>query len=181
MPDVDRRRSANGDKARKRPAKRQGALPAGSAGPLVAADVMTRDVFMVRPDTTIEELSELFQMKNIHGAPVVDEGGRLVGIVTEDDVVFGQMGFSDAELELINADRALPAGQPPAPRRVGELMTANPIAVDETTPVSEICRLIWRLRIHRLPVLRNGRVCGIVSTMDLCRLIAEGRARLERV
>ena len=166
---------------------------------LTAADIMVHDVITVGPDVPVGEVSELFQMSNISGAPVVKEDGELVGIVTEDDIVFGQMGFTDAELDGLD-DEAMEAGagaagEKPArtaegtagetedgaqdsPHKVGEIMTPNPIAVEEDTPLEEICGIMSRLRIHRLPVVRDGKVTGIISTVDICRLIMEGKARL---
>ena len=164
---------------------------------LTAADVMISEVITVRLETTMDEVSELFQIHNINGAPVVDDDGLLVGIVTEDDVVVGSMGFSDEELDTLGDDEegeTGEAGAPPAAgpaaeavaegepvdetRRVGEIMTPRPITVEEDTPVEELCRLMWKLKIHRIPIVSEGRVRGIVSTIDICRLIVEGRARL---
>ena len=169
---------------------------------LTAVDVMTSEVITVRLETTMDEVSELFQIHNINGAPVVDDAGLLVGIVTEDDVVVGSMGFSDEELDTLGDDEddetgAIPAADPGATeaagptaeavaegepvdetRRVGEIMTPRPITVEEDTPVEELCRLMWKLKIHRIPIVSGGRVRGIVSTIDICRLIVEGRARL---
>ena len=176
MPELDGRRPAGGGR-RKQPTPDREGRPLG----LTAVDVMIREVITVRRETTIHRVSELFQVHNINGVPVVDNQGGLIGIITEEDLVFGQMGFSDAELELLESNGPIPDGDVPGPRRVAELMTANPIYVKESTPVEEICRLIWRLKIHRLPVVRSGRVSGIVSSVDICRLVAEGRARLQRV
>lgn len=161
---------------------------------LTATDIMVSDVITVRLETTMEEVSELFQIHNINGAPVVDEDGLLVGIVTEDDVVVGGMGFSDEELDTLEDDEGEEAGEAPAAppaedeategeavcetRRVEEIMTPRPIAVEEDTPVEELCRLMWKLKIHRIPIVSQGRVRGIVSTIDICRLIVEGKARL---
>jgi CBS domain-containing protein len=165
---------------------------------LTASDVMVSEVITVRPETSIEEVSELFQIHNIHGAPVVDSDGLLVGIVTEDDVMVGGMGFSDEELdslededgeeadkEVATAAAAEPAVEPAGEgdlmdetRRVEEIMTPRPITAEEHTPVEELCRLMWKLKIHRIPIVNEGRVRGIVSTIDICRLVVEGRARL---
>jgi CBS domain-containing protein len=57
-------------------------------------------------------------------------------------------------------------------------MTPHPFAAEEQTPVEELCRLIFQLKIHRLPIVRKGKVTGIVSSADICRLVAEGRVRL---
>jgi CBS domain-containing protein len=177
------------------------AAPPEPVSGLTAADVMVRDVITVRPDLSVDEVSELFQMNNINGAPVVNSDGTLVGIITEDDIVFGRMGFTDEELDILENEESgeKAAGTEdgfvrPAESRdkreetetadtdtahkVGEIMTPNPIAIEEDTPVEEICRIMWRLKIHRVPVIRRGKVTGIVSTADICRLVVEGRARL---
>jgi CBS domain-containing protein len=61
---------------------------------------------------------------------------------------------------------------------VEEIMTPRPIAVEEETPLEELCNLMWNLKIHRIPIISKGRVRGIVSTIDICRLVAEGQARI---
>ena len=61
---------------------------------------------------------------------------------------------------------------------VGEIMTVNPIAAEEDTSLEELCRLMWNFRVHRLPIVRQGKVTGIVSAIDLCRLVTEGRIRI---
>jgi len=182
MPDVEGRTGrTGGDETRRRSKAKKTKITAAATGPLTAVDVMTRDVITVHPETTTGELSELFQVNSIHSAPVVDDRGCLVGVISESDLVFGQMGFTDSELELLEADETIPADAPPPARQVREIMSSHPVTVEETTTVREICRLMWRLRIHSAPVLSGERVAGIVTTVDICRLIAEGRARLERV
>ena len=153
--------------------------PRRAGEPLTAGDIMIRKVITVQPDTPVDRVSELFQVHNINGAPVVDQHGTLLGIITEEDLMFGQMGFSDGELDLMSGKNPL-RGDEAAPlvRLAKELMTSHPIIVQESTSVDEICRLIWRLKIHRVPVVKNGKVTGIVSSVDICRLIAEGVARL---
>ena len=156
---------------------------------LTAADIMVREVYTVRPDTLLADVAEVFQVRNINGAPVVDGSGQLIGIVTEDDLVFGQMGYGEEHLEAepgatgmsgAAADppesslRAVPRG----PLRVSEIMTTTPISAAEDTPVEEICGLLWRLHIHRVPIVRDGRLTGIISTTDICRIIADGQVRL---
>lgn len=169
----------------------------GDSG-LTAGQVMCREVITVEAGTTVEEVHDLFQANNISGAPVVDEDGELVGIISEDDLVFGQMGFTDKELHrmeeqaeqewLARQKGQQPSGsgeKPPSADRekkeshtVGEIMTVNPIAAEEETPLEELCRLMWNFRIHRVPIIRQGKVTGIVSAIDLCRLVTEGRIRI---
>ena len=164
------------------------AKPAGGSA-LTAADIMVREVYTVTADTLIADVAENFQVRNINGAPVVDEAGHLVGIVTEDDLVFGQMGYGEEEIAAQPGSAAAggAAGEAPesglhavprGPLRVSEIMTTTPIFAAEDTPIEEICGLLWRLRIHRVPIVRDGVLTGIISTTDICRIIADGRVRL---
>lgn len=173
------RKKASSPRKTTKPARR--AAPASGGGRmsgLTAKDVMVRDVLTVSPSTSVDIVSSLFQLHNINGCPVVDDDGALIGIVTEDDLVFGRMGATEEEM----ANPA--AAKSPGPRRVrdthsvAEIMTPNPIAAEETTPIEELCRLMWRLKIHRIPIVRDRRVKGIVSSIDICRLIADGSANL---
>ncbi|MFQ5669363.1 MAG: HPP family protein [Acidobacteriota bacterium] len=146
----------------------------GQPSGLKASDIMVSPVWTVHPDTPVSAVVELFQAHRIKGAPVVDGEGDLVGMVTEEDIVFGQMGFSDHELAGGAGEKDPSHDARPA----REIMTHHPIAADETTPAEEICRLMWQLRIHRIPILRAGKVTGIVSTIDICRLLVEGKVCL---
>jgi len=179
--------------ARKAPArktvkkkKKKKAAPAGAGtagirlSGLTAADLMARDVLTVHPGTPVSEVSALFKLHNIKGAPVVEGDGDLVGIITEDDLVFGQLGISDEEREMMSGPDPRSRRQVKVVRRVAEIMTHNPIAVEETAPVEDLCRLMSRLKIHRIPIVNAGKVVGIVSTIDICRLLGDGHARLVR-
>jgi CBS domain-containing protein len=174
-----RKKSAPASKKRKAAAQKNTPQPEEPEfSGICAADIMVRDVLTVSPDATVEVISSLFQLHNINGCPVVDEEGLLIGIVTEDDLVFGRMGVSDAMME-----EARVVGKKPVPgndsnQYVSEIMTPNPITAEEDTPIEELCRLMWRLKIHRIPIVREGSVSGIVSSLDVCRIIAEGSASL---
>ena len=58
---------------------------------------------------------------------------------------------------------------------VSAIMTSPAISADESTPVADLCRIMWNLRIHRVPILKHGKVTGLVSSMDLCRAILTGK------
>ena len=202
------RRSAPG--AVRREAPRADAARARAV--LRARDLMTRDPIVVREETTVAELCDLLQEKNINGAPVVDARGGLVGVVTQEDIIYGAMGNPARPGEAPPAGesakgrarrvvamlRGRLAEAPPVPPRTGEkpfwadgrkppdpmempiraIMTSPAISAEEDTPVADLCRIMWSLRIHRVPILRNGRVTGLVSSMDLCRAIMDGKIRL---
>jgi CBS domain-containing protein len=139
--------------------------------PVLARDIMTRKIDTATASMPIDDLCEIFQTKNIKGLPVVDSGGRLQGIVTESDVVFGGLGRGGTSAAS-PAEGRIPG---PGPTTVGEIMTEPAISAEEETPVEKIAEIMWRMRIHRVPICRNGRLTGIISTLDICQAVAEGR------
>ena len=149
-----------------------------------AKEIMTRDPVTCLPQTPIEELCETLRRENINGAPVVDESGRLVGIVSQDDVIF-RKGRPNEETQpprdirdLFQRGFASIADSDAGPRRVDDIMTREVISADEETPVEQLCRIMWERRIHRIPITRNGKLSGIVSALDLCKIIAAGKVRI---
>ena len=144
--------------------------------PVLAKDIMVRDIETATPTMPIDDLCEIFQTKNIKGVPVVDSGGRLRGIVTESDVVFGGLGRGGNRF-MSPAEGRLPG---PGPATVGEIMTEPAVSAEEDTPVEKIAELMWKMRIHRVPICRKGILTGIVSTLDICQALAQGRLALSR-
>jgi CBS domain-containing protein len=151
-------------------------------------DIMSRDVITVPATMTVGDLADLFQRLNIHAAPVLGPAGDLVGIVAHDDILYGTMGGTDGAPEssarlrstegLLELDDLHPdAGDPDDPwgRPISQIMTEAAISVPPHTPLEEACRLMWTLRIHHLPVVEGGKVAGLVSSLDVCRAVAEGR------
>ena len=139
--------------------------------PMLARDIMTRKVATATPSMSIDDLCEIFQTRNIKGVPVVDAAGRLMGIVTESDVVFGGLGRGKGSFAS-PAEGKLPG---PGPTTVGEIMTEPAISAEEETPVEKLAELMWKMRIHRLPICQKGMLTGIVSSLDICQALAEGR------
>jgi CBS-domain-containing membrane protein len=146
---------------------------------LNAKDIMTKDVTTVSPDTTVEELGRLFIEKGISGAPVVDTQGKIIGIVTENDLIsknsrlhiptvlrlfdaFIPLGTSKLEVEIKKM----------AASTVGEVCSRKVITISEETPADEIASLMNDKKIHLLPVVREGKVIGIIGKKDLIRGIA---------
>jgi CBS domain-containing protein len=106
-------------------------------------DIMTREVVTLRPEMRASEAARVLFHHRIHGAPVVDEEGRVVGVLSAMDLI-GKSGET-----------------------VGDLMTREVIAVQEDTPVTEAGTLMLQHRIRRLPVLRGDRLIGIVTITDV--------------
>ncbi len=143
-----------------------------------AADVMTRNVVSVGRDTPLREAIGLMLDKQISGLPVVDDGGKLVGILTEGDLLRRRETGTERHrrhwLEmLIGPGRMAGEYVRTHARRVGEIMTHEVVAVEEDTPLDEVVRLMEHHRIKRVPVLYRGSLLGIVSRADLLRAVAD--------
>jgi CBS domain-containing protein len=142
-----------------------------------AADVMTRNVLSVRPDATIAEAIGLMLDNRISGLPVLDETGRLVGILTEGDLLRrGETGTERHRprwLEILMGPGRLAAEYVRTHgRRIAEVMTRDPVTVSPETPLAEIVALMERHRIKRVPVLDGNVPVGILSRADLLRGLA---------
>jgi len=142
-----------------------------------ASDVMTRDILSVRPDATIAEAIRLMLDNRISGLPVIDEMGRLIGILTEGDLLRrGETGTERHRprwLEfLMGPGRLAEEYVRTHGRRIAEVMTRDPVSVSPNTPLKEIVQLMERHRIKRVPVLDGDVPVGILSRADLLRGLA---------
>jgi CBS-domain-containing membrane protein len=143
-----------------------------------AVDVMTRKVITVGPGTTVRDAARLFADNHISGAPVVDDEGRLLGMLTEGDLIHrAEIGTQARRrswwLEFFASTQNLAATYiKENARLVKDVMTPRVITVKETTPVSEIADLLERHRIKRVPVLYDGELLGIVSRANLVKALA---------
>ena len=147
---------------------------------LLASDIMTREVAVVHPETTLLDTVKLMASRGISGLPVVDEDGTLVGIMSEGDLLRWHEGFDEREARWLHL---LADGFDLAPdflrevqeqhRKIKALMSPNPITATETTPAREIASLMHSHGVNSLPVLRDGKVVGIVTRSDLVRALAQ--------
>lgn len=131
---------------------------------MLAKNLMNTQVITVREDVPVSDLCDILQAAHVNGLPVLNADGELVGIVTEEDVLYGTMGGSES-------------GERSNPLLVGDIMTSPAVCATEDTEVVELCRMMWGMRIHRIPIVRDGRVTGMVSALDLVRAVAEGALR----
>ncbi len=145
---------------------------------LTIADVMTRDVIKVAPDTSVEEIAQLLFERHISGVPVVDASGALVGIVSEGDLIrhagaVGDSGprswwlrfFSDTTQGA--ADYVKTHG-----RTAADVMTRQPLTVPPDARLADVARLLEKHRIKRVPVVDDGRLVGIVTRSNLLQGLA---------
>jgi CBS domain-containing protein len=142
-----------------------------------ALQIMTKDVITVSPHTTIEDAAKIMLQTHISGLPVMDGAGRLVGIVSESDFLRRSeigtgrkrptwlqffLGPGTAAAEFVR-ERG---------RKVADVMTPDPITVDEETPLEELVRLMEKNGIKRLPVMSGRMLRGIVTRSNLLQAVA---------
>ncbi len=140
---------------------------------MLAKDVMTTSVVTVTPETEVREVARIFLDNRISGAPVVDANGRLIGIISEGDLLHrAESGTAHRPrswwLELISApdERSVSYVREHA-RHVGDVMTKDVATVDEEAPLDAVADLLEKRRIKRVPVMRGDRIVGIVSRANL--------------
>ena len=136
-------------------------------------DVMTSEVVSVPPATQLKDLARLLVERRISGAPVMGEGGEVVGVISEADLLAKQVGrplSRRTPLDWIFGERPNPwEQQRRAASTVAEAMTAPAITVDADRPLREAAALMVDRGVNRLPVLDAGRLVGIVTRADLVR------------
>jgi CBS domain-containing protein len=146
-----------------------------------AHEIMTPRVITVGADTTILEAANMMLRYHISGLPVVDTAGSLVGIVTEGDFIRrAETGTQHKRGRwltfLAGADRVAGEFAHENGRKVGEIMTPNPLTVSEDTPLDQVVRIMESDNVKRLPVMRGDRMVGIVTRSDFVAAVA-GLAR----
>ncbi|NJB66752.1 CBS domain-containing protein [Desulfobaculum xiamenense] len=146
---------------------------------LKAKDIMTPNPITLYPDDDIVSAAQTMLEKRINGIPVLDEGGSVVGILCQSDLVAqqkklklpsvftlldGMIPFSstrDFEREL----------QKMTAMTVAQAMTPNPATVSPETPLDEVASLIVERKFHTLPVVENGHLVGIIGKEDILRTL----------
>lgn len=148
-----------------------------------ARDVMSRNVISVTPETGILEAAEIMSAHHLPGLPVIDRAGELIGILTEGDLLrrweMGtdrrHAGFAafKAGVEQVAADYVRSHG-----RHVRNLMTTNVVTVNEDAELETLVELLERHGFRQMPVLREGKVAGLVSRADILRAFCAAARRI---
>ncbi|WGI26360.1 CBS domain-containing protein [Halomonas alkaliantarctica] len=141
-----------------------------------AIDIMTPKVVSVGPDAQVREIAQLLLKHRISAVPVVDSEHRVIGIVSEGDLMRRVKGDGDHRdswwLSLFTAGKDAGDYVKSHGRKAHEVMTPNPMTVEENTPLHTIARMLEKHHIKRVPVLRDGKLVGIVSRANLLQGIA---------
>ncbi|HEX5470708.1 MAG TPA: CBS domain-containing protein [Lacipirellulaceae bacterium] len=127
---------------------------------VTAGAIMTADVITARPDASIESAIELLLGQQISGLPVTDADGRLVGVITEFALL------------------AIAYDQRVKNHTVSQHMTRDVITVDIDDPISRVADLCIVHRVRRLPVMKDGRLVGVIARRDVLRALVENNASL---
>lgn len=120
---------------------------------MIAREIMRAEVLTLRPEATLREAAAFLTSHRISGAPVVGPRRKLLGVISQTDL--------------------LRRGQEPAETEVGDVMTPAAYCADEETPAAELARFMLDKRIHRIIVARRGRLIGIITATDMLRALLE--------
>lgn len=145
-----------------------------------AKDVMTAGVVTVAPETPLHLAAKLMLERRISAVPVVDAKGRLQGIVSEGDLVHHVESGTEHRRSwwlnlVVDRDTTALDYVKSHGRTAADVMTRDVVTVSERMPLAKIAALLERHRIKRVPVVRNGRVVGIVSRANLLHGLASRR------
>lgn len=146
---------------------------------MTASDVMTREVTTVSRDTPVQEIATLLYTRRISGVPVVDSENRVVGMVSEGDLMVhaGAVGeaprqrswwlglFTDTSASAENYAKT-------HARTAADVMSTRVVAASEDQSLPDVAKLLEKNRIKRVPVLRDGRLVGIISRANLLQALA---------
>jgi CBS domain-containing protein len=144
---------------------------------LTAKEIMTAEVIAVEPETDVVELANLLWKKKISGAPVVDRDGKLLGVVTENDLIdqsknvhipkvitiLDTMIFLENPAKLDKEIRKMTATM------VKDIYSPDVVTVGEDTPMSEIATIMADRSLHTLPVVNGNKLVGVIGKGDIIR------------
>lgn len=149
-----------------------------------AYQVMTENVVSVRPDTPVDEIAHLLVAHRVSGVPVVDDENRVVGIVSESDLFLKEKGIPFSAVKLptlfkqwVDPSRLMEIYENAHRHTAADVMTKAVITVDANEDVVQVARIMAQRNLKRIPVLRDGKLVGIISRADLIRLLATGKRR----
>ncbi len=137
-------------------------------------DAMSAPAITVTERTTVRSALKVLDEHRVTSLPVLDEAGHLVGVVSEADLVRDAV-LRDPRRQLTPQD----VKETPPPRQIGDVMTSHPVTVTETDDLADAVELLTTTTVKSLPVLRDGRVVGVLSRRDVVHLLARDDERIE--
>jgi CBS domain-containing protein len=146
---------------------------------LKAKDIMAREIITISPEARTLDAARILLERRINGLPVVNADGRLVGILCQSDLVAQQKRLSlpsffnllDGLIPLASAKTWEQEIQRIGANTVAQAMTADPVTVSPDTSLDEIASLMVDRKLHTLPVVKDGKLVGIVGKEDILRTL----------
>lgn len=156
---------------------------------LIVQDIMTRDLITVSPETDIIKTAKLLLENHINGVPVIDETGKLVGILCQSDLVAQQkklpipsvFSFLDGVINVSSMKQIKKQVEKIAATVVAEAMTPNPITVQPDMGIEVVAALMVENHFHTIPVVDEGKLVGIVGKEDILRTLIPGSGAKQTV
>ncbi len=145
-------------------------------------EIMTREVLTVTPDTEITRATKLLIDNRINGLPVVDEEGKIKGILCQSDLIAQQkklplpsfFTFLDGFIPMTSMKQLEKQIQKVSATTVANAMTPNPVTVDPETSINNVAALMVDKNYHTIPVVEGGKLVGIVGKEDILRTLTSG-------
>lgn len=139
-----------------------------------AAEVMSANVVTAHPQTTVKEIAELMVKNRIGGVPVVDQAGKLVGILSETDLLHRAETGTEKRRKwwlgaFVDSDRLAREYAASHAHRASDIMTTSVITVDAGTDLGDVADLLERKNLKRVPVTSGGKLVGMITRGDLVR------------
>ena len=146
---------------------------------ITARDIMSTDLITVGPDMEIAKATRLLLENRINGLPVVDEAGKLVGIICQSDLISQQkklpipsiFSLLDGFIPITSIKRIEKEAQKIAATTVSHAMTPNPVSIKPDTGIQAVAALMVDSNFHTLPVVDDGRLVGIIGKEDVLKTL----------
>jgi predicted transcriptional regulator len=150
---------------------------------LTAKELMSTDVITVTSETPVRELAKIFSENTISGAPVVDDQSKVIGVVTESDLIYQNkkvhiptaVAILDAFFFLENPEKMEKEMKKIAGTKVSDIFAREIITVQQDTSLDEVATLMAEKKVHTLPVLDGNKLVGVIGKSDIIRTIAQGK------
>jgi len=147
---------------------------------LTAKDIMTTKVITVQQDTSVNKLAEILWEKKISGAPVLDDDGKVISVVTESDLIDQNkkihiptmISILDSVIFLESSQKTEKEIKKMAGNTVQDICAMNLVAVSEDTGLDEIATIMSEKKVHTLPVMEGDKLIGVIGKSDIIRSMA---------
>lgn len=144
-----------------------------------AQDIMSKDVLTVQPETSVSELARLLNTHNINGVPVVDSDNNLLGVVTENDLVYQKkkvhiptvINILDSFIYLESQSKMKEEMEKITGATVEQIYSKNAKTITPETTIDEIATMMAEQNIHTIPVVENNTLIGVIGKGDIIRTL----------